>query len=65
MEEPKFEDATEKVLDTSIELGVITMKNAQDEPILKKPDYPIIAKKKVIDDMYIVRQKIEEQEEEV
>lgn len=64
MKEPQFEDATEKVLETSIELGEVDIKDAQGNLILKAPDYPIIAKKKVIDDIQIVRGKIEEHDDE-
>lgn len=64
MKEPKFEDATEKVLETSIELGEVDIKDAQGNFILNAPDYPIIAKKKVIDNIQIVRGKIEEHDDE-
>ena len=59
MENPEFRYATEKVLDIVIEQGKVILADKNGKDIVK----PIIAKQKVINDIQIVRQKLNNPEE--
>lgn len=55
MEKPKFENAIEKVLDLSVELGEVDIKDSKGNSILSNP---INAKKKVIESIQVTNGKI-------
>lgn len=55
MEKPKFENAIEKVLDLSVELGEVNIKDSKGNSILSNP---INAKKKVIESIQVTNGKI-------
>lgn len=59
MEKPEFRYATEKVLDIVIEQGKVILADKNGKDIVK----PIIARQKVINDIQIVRQKLNNPEE--
>ena len=59
MENPEFRYATEKVLDIVIEQGEVILADKDGKDIVK----PIIARQKVINDIQIVRQKLNNPEE--
>ena len=59
MENPEFRYATEKVLDIVIEQGEVILADKNGKDIVK----PIIARQKVINDIQIVRQKLNNPEE--
>lgn len=59
MEKPEFRYATEKVLDIVIEQGKVILADKDGKDIVK----PIIARQKVINDIQIVRQKLNNPEE--
>ena len=59
MEKPEFRYATEKVLDIVIEQGKVILADKDGKDIVK----PIIARQRVINDIQIVRQKLNNPEE--
>lgn len=59
MEKPEFRYATEKVLDIAIEQSEVILVDKDGKDIVE----PIIAKQKVINDIQIVRQKLNNPEE--